>query len=709
MKELLETGNSGSLGFNEQYNALVGKVDRLSTVIKENDETKSYGCLIWVRSTDGVSDNELNDYLSRQVADMPHVIKHFKATERGAAIALVKYNDPARNMHNISRFLTDLSEDLFAHGYRNCCYSCGKTDDLAVYGNGTSVVQYCAGCAKGEPVRIDLNADDIERMAYEEAERAVIEAAENSVTDEPEEPVDYTEIANLAAEESSIDELFTDGTEAAAEEVPAGAAEIVGAAENIEELSEFMVGDDEDASAGAPGEDPADIHIVESSGGEDLFGLDGLIVDSAATQEAAAAEENGESDEDVFAAIDKELFGTGEAPDKSAEPAFGSANDYKEGPAEDEKKSAGNKDNADNANIYGLMLGTERDLSEKEDIVLEVTELNINGTNRGEDLNFEKDDEDEDVDPNVEVTELYDDSNEGDDFDIEELDGDFNMPTDTSGKQMTASETPLEKDGSVPMVNPTSDFAETKPSSVADKNAVRAFAYGSYDNANTAEEPVRFDGRPKGYKGSDPRMGDEMGSVSRDYSRQNAASFAGGKKNMRLSEQRVVNRGSIYASKSGKSLPNRSYYGSSNAVIGTVAAVLFALIGCAVWVGVGILLGISGDPDIMRIVIMSALGLLPAVGAFVGYRIGGDCYDIKGIVIASVVSVVMDAVGLAAVLISENMQALKAEVGYLISIDKAVNNVLTEISGGISVQIWAAIAVMTVTLVASIIISKKKI
>ncbi|MBR5089967.1 MAG: hypothetical protein IK093_11125, partial [Ruminiclostridium sp.] len=119
MKELLETGVATGLGYSGRCDALIGKIGDMSVVIKENNETKSYGCLIWVKKRDSASDDELYSYLSGQVAAKPHIIKHFKTTGRGAALALVKYNDPVRNINNINRFLGDLADDLAAHDYVN--------------------------------------------------------------------------------------------------------------------------------------------------------------------------------------------------------------------------------------------------------------------------------------------------------------------------------------------------------------------------------------------------------------------------------------------------------------------------------------------------------------------------------------------------------------------------------------------------------------
>ena len=291
-------------------------------------------------------------------------------------------------------------------------------------------------------------------------------------------------------------------------------------------------------------------------------------------------------------------------------------------------------------------------------------------------------------------------------FDIAEFKGDIHAPTDTSGEKMTANETPLEADGSVPMINPTSDFADIKPSSVNDKNAVRAFSYGSYENANTAEEPVRFDGRPKGYHGSDPRMGDEMGYASRDYSMQHAGNEG---KSMKAAEQHVVKQGS--ASKKTIGNFSRSYYGSSNALIGIIAALLFGLIGCALWCGAGYLLNTTAAVDAgTKSTVLSVCAFLPTLFTFIGYRIGGDCFDTKGIVISAIMTVIMDAVGLAAVLVTGDMQKNEAALGYGISIEKAVNNVIEGLKdpSSLSVQLMIACGVMIVSLIIALVIAGKK-
>jgi len=687
MKELLETGISTDLGYSGRCDALIGDIKGLSVVIKENNVTKSYGVLIWVKKKNSTSDDELYSYLSEQVAAKPHIIKHFKTTGRGAALALVKYNDSVRNIKNINRFLGDLSDDLYAHDYVNCCYACGRTDDLAVYENGGAVVQYCSACAKG----VRIQAGDLPAPKEEAAPGGAAAAAATGSDEEETGSLEdiLAELNDMAGEYGGEDEAVYDG----------GSDDAGSSADD--DLSDFMVD-----SSSVPEEKPAVSQAEEYDRGE-------TVPDSS---------------------LDSFMFKEEDAVRNSAdEPAFGDANTYID---EDTEKSAGAdldglmfdgndtgtdepdgykdaaEEDVENANIYGLMVGSEQEIAEAGDS--EVKVLATTEIGEGTDIQVTVQDEEEvGGSGDIQVTELIDDSNDGEDIQIEALNSDFNMPTDTKGNEIHASETPLGKDGTVPMVNPNSDYADTKPSYTRDKNAVRAFAYGSYDNANTAAEPVRYDGRPIGYKGSDPRMGDEVGSVSRDYSRQNAARLAPDAKPLRKEGYRVVSKADPARMKPVMAGKHASYAAASytsNALIGTIAALLFGVIGCALWCCVGYLLGLMGMLDnTARLIIMSVLGFFPALAVFLGYRIGGDCYDIKGIVIASVVSVVCDVLGVFAVLIAGEMQAKAAEYGYGIGIDKALENIFDAAGGGtVSLQVIITAAVMVVALVAAVFIAKKK-
>lgn len=672
MKELLETGVDTDLGYSGKCDALTGRIRDLSVVIKENNATKSYGCLIWVKKKNSTSDDELYSYLSEQVAAKPHIIKHFKTTGRGAALALVKYNDPVRNIKNINRFLGDLADDLYAHDYMNCCYACGKTEGLAIYKDGAAVVQYCGSCARGVKIEAGDEPDP--------ADEPVIEAASSS---------------GAATDMVTVEDLMAD---------PGMPAD---------------TGDDDDRIT------------INSDDGADLSGLMADESDLEPEKPEPVRIERPTEDVKPDSSLDQLMYSEETAKKENSEPAFGNANTYIDAdddgsadigglmfdendvPAEEPDEAAKEIKEAENANIYGLMIGSEQEIAETGDAEVKVLATTEIGT--GSDIQVTVQEEEEfGTDAGVQVTELVDDSNEGEDIQIEALRSDFNKPTDTKGGEIAAKETPLEKDGSVPMVNPNSDYADVRPSPVRDKNAVRAFAYGSYENANTAEEPVGFDGRPKGYKRSDPRLGDEMGSVSRDYSRQNAAVTAPGAKPPRPEGYKVVSKAGASRMKPIKQ-SKPAYAVGSNAVVGTIAALLFGVIACALWCGIAYVLGLMGTFDAtVKTVILAVLGLLPGAAVFLGYRVGGDCWDGKGIVISAILGVISDAVGLAAVFILSDMQAKAEELGYGIPIDKAWEDVGRSfsdpaLSGAMNMQLWLTIAVMAVTLVVAVVVSKKKI
>ena len=717
MKELLETGAASELGYSGKCDALVGKVKDLSVVIKENNQIKSYGCLIWVKKKGSTSDDELYSYLSEQVAAKPHIIKHFKTTGRGAALALVKYNDPVRNINNINRFLGDLADDLYAHDYVNCCYACGSTENLGIYMNGGSVVQYCGECAVGSPVTAG-DEPDPEEQVYETEETgnddlmAAMTAAAAEVKAE--------EIAE------TMEDLLADPADVTAEPVESVDREIISAKDDNVDLSGFMV----DESASEESAETQDEEISEDARRE-----------YEEKQRLKAEETRSELNSLMFSESDAAQEERNEAP--AADPdAFGNANTYIEDETDldglmydgtdSTEETAGrpeHSEDVDNANIYGLMLGSEQDVSgENEELeVTEVTEVTAIGRGSGEDLQVTVQEE-EDVGENsdVEVTELYDDSNEGEDIEIEELGSDFNMPTDTSGGEIEAEETPLEEDGSVPMVNP--NVQPVKVTSGREPGDVRAFAYGSYENANTAEEPVGFDGRPKGYQGTDPRLGDEMGSVSRDYKRQQAAMTAPGAKKFPAAEQRVVSKGKPASSKpinrkqpkrggtSGNSKPRRERRVSSgsNAAVGIFASLLFGIIGSAIWCGIGYLLGLMSTFDTeVRTIVLSVFAFLPTMFVFIGYKIGGDYFDGKGIGISVFLSLVMDAVGMLAVMVTGEMQKNAQELGFNIPFDKTIGNVMNSMSNPASSdammrQLGVSAAVMVITLVVSVVVAKRK-
>ncbi|MBR5087998.1 MAG: hypothetical protein IK093_01080, partial [Ruminiclostridium sp.] len=622
-------------------------------------------------------------------------------------------------------------------------YACGGTEGLAIYKNGGSVVQYCAECGSGTVVTAGDEPDETEQVyADEETFSGNDVSGEDAYASEETHPSAEESVNNaddlmsamsaaaaeIKAEEiaETMEDLLADPATLSADTVEAVVGEEISVKDDNVDLSGFMVDD-------TVKEEP--IELPET----DIF--EAAQREYEKQQRIREEETRNELDHLMFSGEDTET-GNAEPPaatetaasytDTVDENVFGSANTYNEGDdnldglmydgndagaAPEEETSEGAE--VENANIYGLMLGSEQDIEEGEEVVdVEVTELTAPGVGPGEELKVAVEEEEKfGIDENVEVTELYDDSNEGEDIEIEELNSGFNMPTDTKGGEIEAEETPLEEDGSVPMFNPNA--AKVQATSGREPGDVRAFAYGSYENANVAEEPVRFDGRPRGYQGTDPRMGDEMGSVSRDYSRQQAAMTAPGAKKPRLSEQRVVSKGRVPSSrpdkpsrinKMAKSAPRPG----SNAIVGTIAALLFGVIGCAIWCGLGYLLGLMSTFDAeVKSIILSVFGFLPMLFVFLGYRIGGDYFDTKGMVIAGVITVMMDFVGLFAVLVTGEMQRDNAELGFNIPIDKTIENVMYSLqnpasSGAMLRQLGITAAVMVISLVVGLVIEKKK-
>ena len=688
MKELLETGIFPDLGYDDACDVLVGGIEGLNVVIKENNETKSYGCLMWVENSSDPEDGELDSYLSAQVAEKPHIIKHYVANGRGAAMALVKYNDEHRNARNIKEFISGIAADLGKRGYANCCYACGNTEGLGIYENGGSIAQYCMDCRVGRLMKADSSVAGAAMLAAAGADRVGTDAF----------------AAAGKGGDSDVEALLADGSENADEPGYDTDRRIIGTDGEIADLDGFMVRDGEEEK---PEERRSELfeeikreyeeekrRNAEAAGGSDEA-LESLMYSGGEAEEkqpaAPAAEIINELSEADEAAIGGLMYDGTEAP-------------------EEPEDTAAQEAEANDANIYGLMLGSEQEVAEYGADDVE----NLSAPEKGGDIevvvhDIEKVGEDE----GVAVTELYDDSNEGEDIDITALEPENDAATVPAGDVLKAVETPLERDGSVPLVNPNSSFGDENVSygSGYSRNNVRAFAYGSYENANIAEEPVSFDGRPKGYSMGDPRHGDEMGSRSRDFSRQQFTELAPEKKKYK-STSHVV---SAPSKASSKPIPSgRTIRDGSNAVVGAIAALLFGLIGCAIWCGIGYITDLMTtiDRDTGDIIV-SVCAFLPALFTFVGFRIGGDMFDGKGTVISVILTVILDAAGMYALLVTDVMRKAAELYGYEISLDKAfagVSDMLSDSAAGkpAMMQIGVSVAVMIIALVCGILIARRK-
>ncbi|MCR4780326.1 MAG: hypothetical protein K5876_04425 [Ruminiclostridium sp.] len=698
MKELLETGLADDLGYYDVCDALVGRINGLSVAVKENSATSSYGCLIWVCPDGSDEKGSVGDYLAKLAEEKPHIIKHYRAAGRGAAIALVKYNDSGRNIGNINKLMSEIAAGLAERSYSNCCYRCGSHEQLSIYSDNGVPVQYCSKCGRGTVLRsyggktVPAKADPV--ISEDDAELGDLLIGQSSDSGEAESVTADTPVRDDNIDLSGL--LFDGGVEESSEPE-----------ERRSELFEALQKEYEEEQRAA--------RDANGNGADDL--LDSLLFEAGekkpeeTPREAPAARKTAESNDDDLGGL---LFdGTEEAPaeEKAAEETGAAANadigslmydgaedNATEAPQEWEPEmqapaALGN-------DIDEFMVGEDT----------EVTAVTAIGRGEGEDIVVDTPEEEYvGEDENIAVTEIYDDSNEGENIDIEELDPEANS-FDNSGEEIEADDTPLEADGSVPLVNPSSNFADIRPSSAFGPGAVRAYSAGSYDNATATDEPVGFDGRPKSAgRVSDPRAGDEMGSRSRDYTSQRVAEA-----NYHKRKTVEAHRVSGVAKSSSKS--NYSYIVSngSHTLVGSIAAFLFGLVGVGLWAGIGYILDMTGAfNDETSSLISAVCAFLPALFVFVGFRIGGDCFDRKGIVISAVMSLLLDGVGAFALFVTSELRWTAREYGYSVSMDAALERVGKGISGENSeVAIYGRLLIIAIiaviALAAAIVIANKR-
>ena len=705
MKELLEVGEKTDLEYSESCEALVGRVKQLNVVIKENEKTKSYGCLMWVRKSSGSGEREMEEYLAGQAADRPHIVKHYKATERGAAVALVKYNDAVRNIRNIQRFLGELADAFAERSFVNCCYRCGRMTELGIFKGRGTPVQLCSDCAEGELVKWfgewEPPVTSVETI-IEEATVAEVPAAEEACADDPEK--------NSGAEEGFESLLAGSGDTAEVSDPTGGDAYTDREELSDAELNEFMV-----ESGAADGEGPSgtwaeltetaqrELEAEKAAAREEpddaLASL--MFVDSGAEKPAPSWKERtvgGSSDSagNDISGLESLMFdgsedsgNTGDAPGAGSEDRESVQNDIEE----------------------AYTASSERFLMSGEKVI--VTEIEDLSEVRGEDISVFEPEEPESVGfgGGIEVTEYHDDSNDGEDFEIVANKRTAEGPTDTSGMQLDEGTAELSADGSVPLVNAGGGYDAVRQSMKEGKDAVRAYAYGSYENANAADEPVGFDGRRKGdaLRG-DPRLGDEMGSHSRNYKAQQIAPTQAPRREDAPATLKNARRSA--PGKSRASVKTSGYSYGSKGILGGIAALLFGVIGAALWTGTGYLTDLIGLEEEMGALIQSVCAFLPALFAFVGYRIGGDCFDTKGIIISGIITLIVDALGAAAVFVTTELRWTEKNIGYSVPLENAVDRAVKGVSGVGEPLIYGKIliiaGVMVVALLIGLLVAKKK-
>lgn len=146
MKELLNTGLSLELQYEESTDALIGQIKGYTTVIKENLSTGSYGCFFWVKEGDFSAITDIEEFLSDRKKLDPENVKKYRVTELGAAVALSRTDDDFVNATLLKRFIYDFTTNLSLNFYKNCCCECGKTENLALYNINGTAAQTCTEC-----------------------------------------------------------------------------------------------------------------------------------------------------------------------------------------------------------------------------------------------------------------------------------------------------------------------------------------------------------------------------------------------------------------------------------------------------------------------------------------------------------------------------------------------------------------------------------
>lgn len=538
MKELLNTGVNLPLEYNDEYDALIGKVKDYSVAVKENLETASYGCLFWIKEGNFAAITDAEEYLTDKQKLNPAYIKKFRVTEQGAAVALNRTDDNFANVSELKRFIYDFATSLSLNFYENCCCECGGTDNLAIYSAGGVIAQACSRCG---------------------AKYEYICECDGKIKNAP----------------------------AAAK--PEEAAETV-----TESLKETIISG-QDPKKELPPEKEAD-------------SFDDLVL-TEIKQEPAAAEtfdapvrdEQTESMEDINGL----LFNA----EEEKQPEIPKSKLFEEAEREFQAEKARLAAETADYNLENEM--NELLIDESGAIAIKKAAPEVD-------------------DGSADVTEIRDESNDGEDFDVDEIESTVTKATVTTGHpQLTAEETPLEKDGSVPLINPNSHREERHVSPVDGPDAVQPLEFGqsaiicetlysSEEVEKEAEEAL-----PPGYA-----SGEDMGREDED-----------------VVSPPPYNPSYNYSTYSRKI----TFADKSNLFMGIIGALVLGLVGVGIWVFFGNVLGV-----------ISYLGSLAiVVSVYGGYYLAGGALDKKGIVTCFIMSLAMTVAGVVTVSSINMMQWLE--------------------------------------------------
>ncbi|MCM1335299.1 MAG: hypothetical protein NC084_12760 [Bacteroides sp.] len=580
MKELLETGVQLGLTYHEEEDALIGNIKGYSAAVRENLAAGSYGILMWIKRGEYAAVKSADDYLEDQKRLYPDLIKNYRVTELGTAIALNRASDDFTNVTNLKRFLYDLADHLSLNFYENCCCECGGTEELSIREVDGVIAQVCAKC--GERHRSSSAKSDQSPQKAQDAPQL-----------DPSQKDKQIKIQDPAPREESalMDEAILSPLPDAPDEPPKALED--------EGFSSLLFSDREEEKP-----EPPRSALFEEAERE--------FREEQARAAAEAAETAGEPEDDGF---DDLMF-----------------DEIYEEPPEIVPEEP------------------------KRDPVPEIgfSELLINDDGEVE-LKKETPEEDD----GTVVTEIRDDSNDGAPIDVTAIESLVLNPTVTTGHpRLDAEETPLGRDGSVPLVNPNANREEKQVSSPdgpdavtplsAEKNAYAASASAAPEEKKdgayavgyaSADMMIDRDAPDRSYRGAEKRPAPTPYSEGREY---------GGEAPPPYDPASVA---SSYAH-------HRAYRASSNAFMGIIGALTCGVVGVAIWVLIAYYLNVIGSLGAVAIIFTT----------FGGYYLAGRSMDKKGIVISAILSLGMTFVGVAAMTVVDVHSAISEAFGKSISL-----------------------------------------
>ena len=645
MKELLNTGVNLPLDYDAATDALIGQVKGYSVAVKENLATASYGCLFWIREGDYTAITTAEEYLREKQKAAPDFIKKFMVSETGVAVALNRLNDDFANVNNLKRFIFDFVSSLSVNYYKNCCCECGTVANLALYTAEGTIAQACSAC--GAKYQF-LRAVECEVQAAAPAEpEAIVEEKEEIPAQETETPVaeEIPALTEIHKEENYIENLLTPVEEPKAEQQNESFESLLTpveepkAEQQNEEIDNLLFSAEE--SAAEEKEESSDKVDLQKNETADDFSE--FMVNESEQEPAAEISEKEVTKQQPAANFDSLLIGEDEV--EKSEPVKSALFEQieREYAAEQAKLEAEAPQQQNEENLNDLLLDDKGEFTLKE-------------------IEPEVDDGSSDV------TEFHDDSNDGEDIEVDEIESTVTAPTVTTGHpQLTAEETPLEEDGSVPLINPNSHREERHVSPVDGPDAVQPLELAAsitHEDLGSLPE-IQL---PPGYATGDNMERDVPDTIypppyepTYDYSSYDKIKFRSG----------------------------------SNAFMGIIGTLVFGLIGLAVWVAIVVLTG--------NISPWGSVAVVPAV--FLGYRIAGRAFDKKAIVISIIMSLLFAVAGVFVTNAIDSMNVLSETFFTETTIRDGMNWIMNSLGNAESMKIIVSNGMISlvVTLVADIV------